>query len=157
MKFSKGEIQNINKRLLSGVLSLTLMTVPLFGCNGTELKYEKNSQGEMVCVSNIKHSYIEKYKVVVFGINNNQLFYITKVVDGKNDHYYEEYYNIFGGELIYSSNKESSLKIIKEEELINYLVLYDKVQQEYSEEDLKEILEQIKVDYKKETDKRLVK
>lgn len=72
--------------------------------------------------------------------------------------YYKRYFNVFGGQLIYNTlNDDSDLKIVSEEDLTSYLVLYDKVKDYYSEEDLKEVLEQIRTDYEKENNKVLVK
>lgn len=161
MKINKGIIENVNKKLLAEVLIFTLSTTPLVGCSNS-LKYEKNKQGELVCINKVKHSFVEDYKVVVFEIDGKQSIFIAEVLETNSfsgrGTYRKEYYNIFGGQLIYSSlNDDTNLKIIEEEYLMSYLIKYDKVKSEYSEDDLKEILELIKNDYKKEKDKKLIK
>ena len=161
MKFSKGTIKNLNKRLLSGALCLTLIMVPLSGCDSSKLRYKENSQGEMVCINNIKYQYIKKYKVVVLEIEDDIVFYIAKPIQldplGTGVPY-ADYYNVFGGQLVYSTkDDDSKIKKIYDEYLTNYLISYDKVKEEYSEQELKEILELIKIDFKKQINRQLVK
>ena len=46
MKFSKGNIKNINKKLLAGTLALTLLTTGLSGCTSIkDIEYRRNEQG----------------------------------------------------------------------------------------------------------------
>lgn len=161
MKINKGIIKNVNKRLFTGVMIFTISTTALMGCSHS-LEYVKNNHGELVCVNKVNHRYIEDYKVVVFEIDGNPTTFITKVIEnngnGGKGPYCKRYYNIFGDQLIYDSlNKDSNLKIIEEEYLISYLVKYDKVKSEYSENDLKEVLELIKSDYQTEKNKELIK
>lgn len=160
MKFSKGTINNINKKLILGTLALTLITIPLCGCSGMELKYEENSKGEIVCVENIKYKYLQNYKVLVLGKDDEQFFYIARlelIGDYGSNEAREEYFNVFGGDLVYSTNIETEFKLITVLELNDYLVSYNKIKKEYSEQELKELLETIKKDFNKKTEKQLIK
>ena len=160
MKFSKGKINNINKKLLVGTIAFTLLTIPLSSCSGTKLEYEMNDKGQMVCIENIKYRYLQKYKVLVLGEGENQYFYIVRL-EHKNSRITNEfgnkYYDIFGDNLVYNDNIESSFKMITVLDLNNYLVSYNLIQEEYSEQDIKGILEIIESDYNKKTEKQLIK
>ena len=46
MKFSKGTVKNINKKLLAGTLALTILATGLTGCVSIkDIKYTTNEQG----------------------------------------------------------------------------------------------------------------
>lgn len=160
MKFSKGKVNNINKKLIAGTLALTLLTIPLCGCSGMELKYKENSRGEMVCVGNVKYIYLQNYKVLVLGKDDEQFFYIVRLEstgDYGSNEACEEYYDVFGGDLVYSTDIETEYKMITVIELNDYLVSYDMIRKEYSEQELKDLLENIKKDFDKKTEKQLIK
>lgn len=153
-------IKNINKKILSGILAVTVLTTPLAGCKGSTLKYEENSQGKFVCVDNIKYEYLKEYKVLVLGNKDDMFFYIAK--EQKIDDYgsretYTEYYDIFGGNLVYTDNTESDLKMITVTELRYYLFDHNLIKKEYTEQDVKKILEIVKDDFMATTEKQLVK
>ena len=123
--------------------------------------YGTDKAGELVCYNKVKHKDIVDYKVVVFELDGKQSVFIADVIetpseDGVTKH--QDYYDIFGHLLVYDEeNKDTNLKIVNEEYLTSYLLTYGKVQTEYSESDLKEVLELIKTDYENENNKKLVK
>lgn len=164
MKINKGKILNINKRLISGGLSLTLVTLSLTGCgtNG-RLEYEINEHGDNVCVSEASYDYLKECKVLVFEKNSKIMVCLAKEVNY--DTYYNNYtayYNIFGEQEIYRDGRDgnekiNSLKLLSNEPFVNYLIEYDKIKDTYTEQELKEIVDMIRDDYQKENNKELVK
>lgn len=163
MKFGKGTIKNINKKLIAGTLAMTLVMVPMFGCTNeqyTKFEYCVNEHGGYTYSGVLLYSTIKDYKVVVLEKNDNYSIYIVSAVDGSDiskNNYRKEFYNIFGGNCIYDIQKDTDLNVVSEELLSDYLVVYDKVQNSYSAEEIEEILEQIKIDYSRKNNKQLVK
>lgn len=161
MKISKGKISNVSKKIFAVGLTFVFLPTVFAGCmNHTNFVYERNEKGEYVCVENVEHNYLENCKVVVFELDGELSFYIAKVINyGTGASAHPCYYNVFGEQLIYdaSAGNTSSIKIISEENLTAYLVAYDMVQHEYTEEDLYEVLERVKSDYESKNNKVLVK
>lgn len=161
MKINKGTIKNINRKLIAGLLVVSL-TAGLTGCaiQNQGLEYSENIQGRYVCNTRAGYGYLKDCKVVVFELNDVHTIYIVRKLDRtplNSTAIRYHYYNIFGNQLLYDTFSESSsLKIIEETNLTDYLIIYNKVQIEYTEQELKDILEQIKTDYEEQKDKQLV-
>lgn len=165
VNINKCKISNLNKKLIAGLLAITL-AAPLVGCNNAEqnygLEYTIDSEGRYV-YQNATFNSLKNCKVVVFECGEERIVYLTEVVSythryGSTTHYY----NIFGGQQLYWINSKgstgsSSMTIEKEFSFTDYLVINGEVQQEYTEQELKDILEQIKADYELQNDKQLVK
>ena len=154
------KLKSINTKILAGTLVFTLFSAPLVGCNGSELKYEKDSSGNAVCVQNIKYYYLKEYKVLVLGKGEELFFYIVKsnsVEDQDNQESYVGYYDVFGGNLISSDHEENGFKIVTLYELNAYLISYNLIKEQYSEHDLKKLLEGIENDFYKKTARQKIK
>lgn len=155
MKIKNGIIKNINTKLLAGTLVLTLLTTGLAGCTSIEdIKYTKNESG-----------YIQ-------GIDGTVSYETLKSCDFykvKNNIIQEEYYTI----LLYDFNfwdKNRLYDVFTKQDLTegnfnfeaidrveNYLISFNMVKEEYTEEDLKEILNKFIEIQEKENNKQLVK
>ena len=154
MKFSKGIINNINRKLIAGSLALTFLTTPLTGCSKVsinDIKYIKNDQGyvqgieESVSCDTLK--YCNFYEV--YNQATESRYYTICLRDDFNGTYEVKYYDVFTGqELKYSDYVFSEV-----ETLDDYL---DKEKTEYSEKELKEILNKV-IEIQKENNKQLVK
>jgi len=154
MKINKGIVKNINKKLIASLLAVSL-TTGLTGCG--EVSYgiptETTDKGETVYTST-KYDELIHWKVVVFDFKGEQSFYLVESASRGN---FLKYYNVFGGQKIYDEALlNTELSILAEDYLRDYLITYDRVQTEYTEQELKDILNQIKEDYEEEKDKQLV-
>lgn len=149
------EIKNINKKLIAGILTVTLLA----GCSSEShgLPTETTAKGEVV-YSTVEFNDIRNWKVVVFEFNGQKSFYLTEKINGVGKYGSTTYYDVFGGESLYvEGNKNTELSILMEAYLTDYLITYGKVQGTYTEKELKEILEQIKAEYElQQANKQLV-
>ena len=152
MHFSKGKIQNINKKILTGSLALILLTTGLTGCASVsieDIKYKKNEQGYVQSLETIKNDTL-KY-CGIYKVRNNKedkLYYTICLRDDFNGTLQVKYYDIFTGEEL----KYSDCVFNMVEVLDDYL---DSEKTEYKEEELKNILNEFV--QKEESYKKLVK
>lgn len=150
------EIKNINKKLIAGILAVTLLA----GCSSVSygLPTETTAKGEVV-YSTVEFNDIANYRIVVFDFDGEKVIYLvektTAVARGYSS---TSYFNVFGGQCLYTTtNKNTILTIENEMQLGDYLIVNNIVQSSYTEEELKEILEQIKAEYElQQADKQLV-
>lgn len=165
MKINKGIVKNINKKLIASLLAVSLATT-LSGCDERAnvgfynwLEYKKDDSGMMVCKDVMLYDSIRHTKIVTFGVAGKQSTYLAYFASYNNGRHNQSdvYYNVFGGQVLYKKqDKETELTILEEENLADYLVSCDMVQNTYTEQELKDILNQIKEDYEQEKDKQLV-
>jgi len=162
---SKGRISNLNKKLIAGLLAVTFI-IPLTGCgemntgNYPYLEYEKDNSGKMICNDVMTYGQISETKVISLGFDGKQTIYLAHLVDYSSVYSKRPrtYRNVFGWQILYQTlDEDTELTILYEANLVDYLVSYDKVQNTYTEQELKDILEQIKADYELQKDKQLVK
>ena len=164
MGIKKGKIRNINKKLIAGVLTISLITIPLLGCS--ELKVVNNStivQENSKNVANfnkIKNSYF----IVIKNSENDMLdYYIAERInyyEGTsnkiNGHIYVNLANginvfarrvdaYYGDAMSYSRSKD--LVLIDEISLEDYLYNLDMIKDMYTEKDIDEILIYMKQEY----------
>ena len=153
MKINKGTIKNINKKLIAGLLAVTL-TTSLVGCTVSRgMQAAVTAKGEKTYL-NAQYNEMGNWKVVVFELNNDEFCYLVEKVTKAG---ISNYYNIFGGQRLYTEgNENSDINVVLESSLTDYLIAYDKVQSEYTEQELKDILEQIRENYKTQKEKQLV-
>ena len=141
MKFSKGIVKNVNKKLIASTLAVTLITTGLTGCINDvsidDIKYTTNDQGLVQGIENSVSSETLKY-CSIYKVYNQQLesrYYTICLRDDFNGSYAVKYYDIFTGqELKYSDYVFREVEILDD-----YL---DKNKKEYTELELKEILNQ---------------
>ena len=152
-------INAINKRIVAGLLSVSLMT-GLTGCS--EVSYGipmETTDKDKIVYTSVGYDEIRNWRIVVFEFNEKKSVYlIEKIIISGRAGSTIRYYNVFGGQLLYASNNKSAeLKIIEEMYLGDYLIINNKIQSTYTEQELKDILEEIKTEYEPEKDKQLVK
>lgn len=138
MKFSKGKLKNINKKLVTGALVFALASFPLAGCDAISIdniNYVTNEQGDMaftIDCNTLEHCSF-------FRVYNNKIdkeYYTIGLIDEYNGSYFIKTYDIFTKEEIKIS--ECSFKAITA--VSHYLKDLDMVKESYTEEELKEIL-----------------
>lgn len=141
MKFSKGKINNINKKLIASALVLTLVSTGLTGCSDVsieDIRYVQNEQDSKPGISGTVNYETLKYCAFYKVYNNktNERYYTIALQDAYNGSYMVKYYDIFTGEqLNYSDYAFKSIDTVE-----NYLVDLDIIKQEYTEQELKELL-----------------
>lgn len=142
MKFSKGKVNNINQKLISGALAFALLTTGLTGCSDvsiSEISYTVNEQdGSQNIDGTVSYETLKCcsfYKV--YNPNKpNGKYYTIALKDDYNGTLFVKYYDIFTGvELKYGNHGFQSIETVE-----NYLINLDMVKKEYTEEELKGLL-----------------
>lgn len=158
MKFSKGKIRNVNKKILSGAIVLTIASTSLTGCNNKNRKINfgsgfKNDTSTVYYYGHIGYDRISKCRIIGIEVFDNTEFFFTYYVPN------EGYYNIFGDEKIYNDpdNDNGNRTKVIDISAIDYLVYYNEVLSNYAPDDINRVLEKVKNDYTKENNKQLVK
>ena len=161
MRFSKGTIKNINRKLITGALALTLITTGLASCSGENIvfDYSVNEQGEYEVNGNVSYERLDKCRFVVIENTSYNVmeFYICKYVaqPGSGIYSYPNYFNVFNGQRI--NDNSNSRKIVHSEILEDYLYATSNIKANYTVEDVEQILEEMKQNYLKQNNKQLVK
>ena len=139
VKIRSGKIKNISKKLVVGVLTFTLTTIPLAGCDAISIdniSYTTNKQGD---VGFSIHREVLKYCSFYRVYNNktNKEYYTIGFMDEYNGSYLIKYYDIFTKEEIkYSENTFNS--IISVNDYLNELGIEKEL---YTDVELKEVLD----------------
>lgn len=167
MKFDKGTIKNINKKILAGALSLALVTSGLVGCSTTELnsfEYTTDEQGQYVVSGTIDYECLSsRYFLVIDNPDYNTVEYYIGSKGGiysrwtGNSYYYN---NILNNKRVFSEEslkQEKNRKLLVCEQLDDYLYATGNIKASYTVEDVEQILEELKTGYEKENSKQLVK
>ena len=152
MKIKQGRIKNINKKILAGTLALTLLTCGLSGCTSIkDIEYRRNEQGYVDGIeSNVNYKFLEKCRFCKIENKITEETYYTIVYNASNYRWVEGY-DIFTGQNLFEGSY--NLEII--DSVKQWLNNLNMVKDEYTEEELKEILN--KFIEKQEKNKQLVK
>lgn len=137
MKIKNGKIKNINKKLIAGLLTFTLITVPLTGCLSIDdISYSRDESGYIngidgtVSYDFLKHC---RFCKVQNNITNESYYTIGFNIT---TYRYESGYDIFTRQDWYKGDFE--LEVYDSVEI--WLENFNKVKEEYTEEELREIL-----------------
>ena len=166
MKFSKGKIGNVNKKLLVGSLVLTMLVTPLTGCSVgyTNFDYSVNEQGVYEVSGIIDYELLKDYYFLVIENSNYNAteFYICERVT-----YYRNnrpvgynYKDVFNNKSVFANeNKdvEHVREIVFSDSVENYLYATKNIKANYTKEDVEKILEGMKESYLNQNNKQLVK
>lgn len=165
MRFSKGNLNNVNKKLLAGSLVLIMLGSSFTGCSDKEIntfEYTINEQGQYEATGIIDYSELVNYCfLVIENCDYNTLeYYISK----ETSHYaryvgsWHTYRNLFTDQEVFNDNEtDSTRKILYCEKLENYLYATNNVKANYAKEEVEQIFEEMKEFYLKENNKQLVK
>lgn len=148
------KIKNINKKILAGILGVTMLTTPLgLTACGHELNETKNSYED-----------VNDYFVITLDTKNGKTIWLTEeeqffgpgLSNGCN------YHNVFNGEKIFYTEDDKSqiegVELISKENFQQYLIGYDCVQNSYTKEEIEDLFQRIKTDfYVDEKEKELIK
>ncbi len=141
MDVRKGRINNINKKIIAGALVFALAGVPLAGCNAVsidDIKYSTNVNGDIQGIDGVVSSNTLNYCsfYTVYNNETNERYCTIGLMDEWNGTYFIKYYDIFTKEeLVPAKFSFKSIKSVNE-----YLNEINKIKQEYTEEELKQIL-----------------
>ena len=163
----KGNFKYINKKMLAGIL-VGAITFSVAGC-GCEAKpnYVETSKGVYELSNSIDFSELKDYQLVEMKVDNKVDLYVTyqkqKNVGGVyySPDYITMYYNVLNNEIIYTiydvnqeddvNQEENSIKnentLLKEENMFDYLIAYNEIQDSYTKEDIERILGKVKKDW----------
>lgn len=164
MKIKNGVVKNINKKILSGAVALTLLTVSLTGC--TSQKYQKfeysvNEQGEYQVNGTIDYELLKNcwFLVIDNPKYNIKEFYICDGIYhwAKYSEDCYSYANIFNNQEVFNPKKDGNRSIIFSTKVDEFLLAYNNVKANYTKEDIEQLLEQMKNNYEKENNKQLIK
>ena len=175
MKFGKGKIKNINKKIISGTLAFALVAT-LSGCT-KDFNYTrelKDGKYSVIVTGDIDWKNACNLKLLELRVQDeNVLFLARRYEKKKRENNIEkiiyQYYDVFEdfkiidligekGQLIEEINyKTENVEFVKEQLLEDYLTIDDYKKQSYSVEELKELYKRIKQNYEFEKTKKRIK
>ena len=158
------KVNNINKRLIAGMLGGIMLATPLTltGCNSYEYVTEEN--GNIYLDSDKMYPYNDVKDLRVINVKTiiNEKLYLVYI-----DRYYltgipYNYYDVFTGrEIIHNRDNgivtTEGVELLSEESVEQYLISYNMLKESYSVEDLEYLLEKIKQDVYSDNNKELIK
>lgn len=162
MKLNNIKIKNINKKLLAGALSFTLLTTGLVGCSTdmSDFNYNVNEQGEYEISGTIDYNLLKNYYFIVIENTNYDTteYYICKKIStgGVVGPSQAIFYNIFSEyDDVYSDGTSATRKLLFEDMVANYLYATNNIKANYTKEDVEQILQGMTENYLKENNKKI--
>lgn len=152
MSNNKIIIKSMNKKIIAGTLTLTLLTFGLSGCTSIkDIEYRRNEQGYVDGIeSNVSYKFLKKCSFCKIENKITEETYYT-IVYNASDYRWVEGYDIFTGQNLF----EGSYKLEIIDSVKKWLNNLNMIKDEYTEEELKELLN-IFIE-KQEKNKQLVK
>ena len=137
MKFN-----NISKKAIASAMSFVLITTGLAGCSNVsieDISYVENEHDNTKAINGTVNYETLKH-CAFYKVYDNKSpkgkYYTIALQDEYNGSYFVKYYDIFTGvELKYSNYGFKSIEAVE-----NYLISLDMVKKEYTEEELKGLL-----------------
>lgn len=158
------KVNNINKRLIAGMLGGVMLTTPLTltGCNSYE--YVTEEDGNIYLDSDKMFSYNDVKDLHVINVKTkiNENLYLVYI-----DKYFfagipMDYHDVFAGKEIIRNNSNGvvtteGVELLSDEKIEQYLISYNMLKESYSVDDLEELFEKIKQDVYSDNNKELIK
>lgn len=157
MKLKTGKINNINTKLIAGLVATGITLISLSGCTSiNDIKYGKSEEGVVLAISNdIPFETLRDcYFIKTMDEEKNNIYYTIILEDNHKVLTTPKYYDLFTSkEVNYNSNNS-----IIYGTLAYYITAMGLEQKSYSEEELKDLMKKIE-DYENnlENNKKLVK
>ncbi|MDO4962757.1 MAG: hypothetical protein Q4E75_01465 [bacterium] len=155
MKLKTGKINNINTKLIAGLLATGISLISLSGCTSiNDIKYEKSQEGVVLAVSDdIDFQTLKDCYFVKVIDEQNNIYYTIILEDNHKILKTPKYYDLFTSKEVNYNNDS-----IIYGTLAYYITAMGLEQKSYSEEELKDLMEKIE-DYENnlENNKKLVK
>lgn len=152
------KINNLNKRLLAGLMGGIILSTPLALTSCSSYSYVTEDDGSIHLDKDKIYEYgdVKQLEIVVLEINGKENIYL-----GVSIYYNWCYEDVFTGKRIYDDQGDEvidGVKLISHESIEKYLISYNMLKEEYSVEDLEILFKRIKNDYYIDNkDKTLVK
>lgn len=159
MKTNKVKFGYVNKKLVAGLLSLGLVSSTLVGCPAvtlSQVEYKTDENGYIVSIEGtISEALLHDCSFSKVTNNITEETYYTIVVDCFSS--YDASYNSY--DLFTDQNlTKGNFEIEQIDSVDTYLIAFNKLKSEYTDEDLRGILNEfIAIQEKKEEDKKLIK
>lgn len=149
------KINNINKRLIAGMLGGVMLTTPLTLAACGSYEYVTKEDGNVFLNPDKLYHYNMISKLMIADIKTkiNENIYLVEDVEGLFSH---ECINVFTRKTVYSIDLDG-VELVSEEDINQYLIAYNMLKESYSVEDLKYLLEKIKQDVYSNNNKEFVK
>lgn len=136
------KINNISKKAIAGAMTFVLITTGLAGCSNVsieDISYVESEKNNTKAINGTVSYDTLKY-CAFYKVYNNKApkgkYYTIALQDAYNGTLFVKYYDIFTGvELKYGNYGFKSIETVE-----NYLINLDMVKKEYTEEELKELL-----------------
>ena len=156
------KINNINKRLIAGLMGGIMLSTPLVLTSCSNFSYITEEDGNVHLDKDKLYSYndVSQLEIIVLRIKDKEVTYLGKAkYDGRVTLYYCT--DVFTDKIIYDDkgiNKIEGLELISHEPIEKYLISYNMLKDKYSKTDLELLFKRIKQDYYTDTkNKSLVK
>ena len=160
MKLNKGKVDNINKKILSGALALTLTFTTLTGC-AKSFKYSKVIENNKLSTSVTGKISANKLRLIELNIyGEKELRLVTTTKNNDTTEYWDVFENYKVIELRNSSNvfeKDENIKIENEQKYKDYLIRYGYKGNYFKMREIKESFNITKKLYENNSNKQLVK
>ena len=159
MKFN-----NINKRLIAGMLGGVMFTTPLTlaGCNSYE--YVTEEDGNIYLDSDKMYPYNDVKDLRVINVKTiiNENLYLVYIDESFFTGIPMDYHDVFTGKEIIRNNSNGvvtteGVELLSEERIEQYLISYNMLKDSYSAEDLEYLFSKIKQDVYSDNNKELIK
>ena len=157
---------NINKRLISGMLGGIMLATPLTftACSSSPYEYVTEEDGNIYLDSDKMFSYNDVKDLHVINVKTkiNENLYLVYI-----DKYFfasipMDYHDVFTGKEIIRNNSDGvvtteGVELLSDEKIEQYLISYNMLKESYSVDDLEVLFEKIKQDVYSDNNKKLVK
>ena len=131
------KINNINKRLLSTSLAVTMTLTTLTGC----YSYKEDENGDVYLDGEMSYETLSEYKLIELKTLNGSRLYIADYDDAFGDCKYKD---VFTGLTIYDAkDKDTSIELVSEYKLGDYLVALGDLKKNYTSDDIYGVLNDI--------------
>lgn len=160
MKLNKGKVDNINKKILSSALVLTLTFATFTGC-AKGFKYSKVIENNKLTTNVTGKISANKLRLIELNIyGEKELRLVTTIKNNDITEYWDVFENYKVIELRNSSNvfeKDDNIKIENEQKYKDYLIYYGYKGNYFKMREIKESFNITKKIYENNSNKRLVK
>lgn len=175
MNLKKGRINNINKKLIAGALTMTLVMVPMSGCarpnsideHYTGFEYTVSEDGRYEATGKIDYQLLKDYEFVVIENKTYDVteYYICKYIFVNNSDFDfanfgdQVYTDIYNNQIIFKIMHpvDNAKRMIYSEKLENYFYATNNIKKNYTVEDVELIFSEMKENYLKQNGKQKVK
>ncbi len=155
------KINNINKKIMAGMLGGIILATPLTLTACGPYEYVTDTDDSVKLNSDITYSYnvVRELQVVNIKTKINEDVYFVYNKSVFKD--FDEYCDVFTGKIIFQYEKDciktEGVDVLSCEGIDQYLISYNMLKESYSAEDLEYLFSKIKQDVYSDNNKELIK